>query len=255
MISEPTPSTEPGSGPAIIGLTGPIGCGKTTVGSMLAELGGAFIDADALARTVTAPGQPALRALRERFGDSVFETSGALDRAALGRIVFEDPAALADLEAIVHPGVRALLEERLERARREGDPFVVVEAIKLIEGGLAQRCDEVWVVECPADVQRRRLAERGARSGRRGSPPRGAGERPRGSPGRRCRSALRYQRLHRNDPRAHRGCTRGCSCAQVRRTHMGARGAPLGLRRLRGGLDDLDQGRIGARRGLYGGLG
>jgi dephospho-CoA kinase len=161
MISDPSASTEPGSGPAIIGLTGPIGCGKTTVGSMLAELGGAFIDADALARTVTAPGQPALRALRERFGDSVFEASGALDRAALGRIVFEDPAALADLEAIVHPGVRALLDERLERARREGDPFVVVEAIKLIEGGLAQRCDEVWVVECPADVQRRRLAERG----------------------------------------------------------------------------------------------
>jgi dephospho-CoA kinase len=128
---------------------------------MLGELGGHVIDADSLARDVTAPGEPALGAIRARFGDAVFEPSGVLDRAALGAVVFGDESALRDLEAIVHPGVRRLVEERLERARRDGDPFVVVEAIKLVEGGLAQRCDEVWLIECPPDVQRERLAGRG----------------------------------------------------------------------------------------------
>jgi dephospho-CoA kinase len=150
-----------GEGLLIIGLTGPIGCGKSTVAAMLGELGGAVIDADALARDVTAPGEPALGAIRERFGDDVFERSGALDRSALGAVVFSDAAALRDLEAIVHPGVRRLVEERLDRVRHEGDPFVVIEAIKLVEGGLAARCDEVWLIECPADVQRERLAGRG----------------------------------------------------------------------------------------------
>jgi dephospho-CoA kinase len=152
--------TEQGSDPAIIGLTGPIGCGKTTIAGMLGALGGCVIDADALARDVTGPGQPALAAVRARFGDGVFEPSGVLDRAALAAVVFDDPAALADLEAIVHPRVRALVEERLDRAHRDGDPFVVVEAIKLVEGGLAERCDEVWLIECDAGVQRERLVAR-----------------------------------------------------------------------------------------------
>jgi dephospho-CoA kinase len=160
MNDEPRDATADQGDLAIIGLTGPIGCGKSTVGAMLAELGGSFIDSDALAREVTEPGQPALSAVRERFGAEIFETSGVLDRAALGEIVFRDPAALRDLEAIVHPGVRSLVEERVDRARRDGDPFVVVEAIKLVEGGLADRCDEVWLIECPADVQRQRLASR-----------------------------------------------------------------------------------------------
>ncbi|MEA2026810.1 MAG: dephospho-CoA kinase, partial [Chloroflexota bacterium] len=72
-----------GGDPAIIGLTGPIGCGKSTVARMLGELGGSVIDADALARDVTAPGQPALAAIRARFGEAVFEPSGVLDRTAL----------------------------------------------------------------------------------------------------------------------------------------------------------------------------
>jgi dephospho-CoA kinase len=152
---------EQGGGITIIGLTGPIGCGKSTIGAMLADLGGTFIDADALARDVTGPGQPAVTAVRARFGDAAFDQSGALDRAALGAIVFADPQALRDLEAIVHPGVRSLVVERLGQARKDGDPFVVVEAIKLIEGGLADGCDEVWLVECPVSVQRVRLAGRG----------------------------------------------------------------------------------------------
>jgi dephospho-CoA kinase len=150
-----------GSGPVVIGLTGPIGCGKSTVARMLADLGGSAIDADELARQVTAPGQPAVTAIERRFGASVVSSSGVLDRAALADIVFRDPEALRDLEAIVHPGVRSRVEARLEQATRDGDPFVVIEAIKLVEGGLAARCDEVWLIDCPADVQRDRLVGRG----------------------------------------------------------------------------------------------
>ena len=153
--------TEQGSGPVIIGLTGPIGCGKSTVAGMLADLGGVFIDADALVRDVTAPGEPAVAAIRDRFGDALFEPTGALDRAALASIVFGDPEALRDLEAIVHPLVRILVEAALQRARQNGDPFVAIEAIKLVEGGLADRCDEVWLIECAPDDQRERLAGRG----------------------------------------------------------------------------------------------
>ena len=157
MTSSPGVAGEP----VIIGLTGPIGCGKSTVAAMLAELGGVTVDADALAREVTSPGRPALAAIRERFGDGVFSAPGVLDRAALAAIVFADRAALADLEAIVHPDVRRLVEARLDEARRQGDPFVTIEAIKLVEGGLAERCDEVWLVTCPGATQRQRLAERG----------------------------------------------------------------------------------------------
>ena len=86
------------SRPLLIGLTGPIGCGKSNVGRVLAELGGTVIDADALARAASAPGGPALGQIRERFGDAVFDAKGELDRAALAAIVFGDAAALADLE-------------------------------------------------------------------------------------------------------------------------------------------------------------
>ncbi len=102
----------------VIGLTGPIGCGKSTVAAMLGELGGVVIDADALAHEVTAPGQPTLVAIRDRFGEAVFRSPGLLDRAALAAIVFSDPAALHDLEAIIHPAVRSIVEARLEQAER-----------------------------------------------------------------------------------------------------------------------------------------
>lgn len=147
--------------PFVIGLTGPIGCGKSTVAAALGELGGTVIDADALAREATAPGEVTLGPIRQRFGDGVFGSGGSLDRAALGAVVFADPAALRDLESIVHPEVRRRVLERLERARASGDPFVVIEAIKLIEGGLADRCDEVWLVECTPAEQRQRLIDRG----------------------------------------------------------------------------------------------
>jgi dephospho-CoA kinase len=148
-------------GPVLIGLTGPIGCGKSTVGEMLADLGGVVVDADVLAREVTAPGEPALSAIRTRFGAAVFDPSGSLDRGALAAVVFSDPDALRDLESIVHPLVRTRVDAAIAVARKAGDPFVAVEAIKLIEGGLAERCDEVWLIACAPEEQRARLEGRG----------------------------------------------------------------------------------------------
>jgi dephospho-CoA kinase len=154
-------SERAGGRPLLIGLTGPIGCGKSNIGRVLAELGGTVIDADVLGRAASAPGGPALAEIRERFGGAVFDAQGELDRAALAAIVFEDAAALADLEHIIHPHVRRLVEAELEAAQRDHVPFVALEAIKLVEGGLAERCDEVWLVECSEATQRARLAKRG----------------------------------------------------------------------------------------------
>ena len=144
-----------------IGLTGPIGCGKSTVARWLAARGAAVVDADALAREVTGPGEPTVAAIVSRFGEQVRRSDGSLDRAVLGRLVFADPAALADLEAIVHPAVRPRILAAIEAADAAGAPAVVVEAIKLVEGGLAAVCDEVWLVRCRPATQRRRLAGRG----------------------------------------------------------------------------------------------
>jgi dephospho-CoA kinase len=145
----------------VIGLTGPIGCGKSTVAGWLEELGGVVVDADRIAREVTAPGEPALDTVIEAFGEEFMAADGSLDRAALGRVVFSDPAALATLEAIVHPAVRPRIEEAVRAAADAGAPLVVIEAIKLVEAGHAARCDEVWLVTCDAATQRERLVGRG----------------------------------------------------------------------------------------------
>jgi dephospho-CoA kinase len=147
--------------PLLIGITGPIGCGKSTVARLLGELGGTVIDADYLAREATAENSSTLPAIRARFGDVVFQPDGQLDRAAMASIVFDDPSALADLERIVHPEVRKLVDRDMALAAEDDAPFVVVEAIKLVEGGLADRCDEVWLVECDPRTQRARLLSRG----------------------------------------------------------------------------------------------
>ena len=145
-----------------IGLTGPIGCGKSTVAIWLGDLGAEVIDADRVAREVTGPGTPATAAIAAAFGQDLLRPDGSLDRARLGRIVFSDPAALARLEAIVHPAVRPVILERMDGAAARGAEAVVVEAIKLVEGGLAELCDEVWLVACDADEQLARLLGRGA---------------------------------------------------------------------------------------------
>lgn len=149
-----------GASTIVIGLTGPIGCGKSTVAGWLGELGAVVVDADLVAREVVEPGEPALGDVLEAFGPEVAAPDGSLDRAALGRIVFTDPEALAQLEAIVHPAVRPRILDRIAAAGRAGSVAVVVEAIKLVEGGLAALCDEVWLVVCDANAQRERLAAR-----------------------------------------------------------------------------------------------
>ncbi len=144
-----------------IGLTGPIGCGKSTVAGWLVERGAVVLDADVIARELSAPGQPAHDAVLAVFGEGVRVDDGTLDRAALARIVFADPEALARLEAILHPVVRVRILAALREAEGAGAPAVVVEAIKLVEGGLAALCDEVWLVTCASLVQRGRVIERG----------------------------------------------------------------------------------------------
>ena len=145
-----------------IGLTGPIGCGKSTVARWLAAVPGVVaIDADSLARDVLAPGSPALAAVAARFGADLIDAEGLLDRAALGRIVFGDADALRDLEAIVHPAVRPRIVGAISAAQNAHAPAVVIEAIKLVEGGLAALCDEVWLVTCDPADQLARLERRG----------------------------------------------------------------------------------------------
>lgn len=145
-----------------IGLTGPIGCGKSTVAAWLAELHGVVaIDADAVARDVLAPGTDAVEAVYRRFGPELRAADGSLDRGGLGRIVFADPVALRDLEAIVHPAVRPTILDTIAAAEMAGARAIVIEAIKLVEGGLATACDEVWLITCDPAVQAARLVERG----------------------------------------------------------------------------------------------
>ena len=138
-----------------LGLTGPIACGKSTVAGWLGERPGVVvIDADVVAREVLEPGEPALVQVVARFGSELLRADRSLDRSALGRRVFADPAALRDLEAIVHPAVRPRILAAMDRAAAGGAEAVVVEAIRLVEGGLAALCDEVWLVTCSANIRR-----------------------------------------------------------------------------------------------------
>jgi dephospho-CoA kinase len=147
----------------VIGITGPIGCGKSTVARWLGDRPGVVvIDADHEARLALAPGTPEVEAVYARFGPSLRRSNGGLDRAALGRIVFADPDALAALESIVHPAVRPRILARIDGAGKGAAEAVIIEAIKLVEGGLADLCDEVWLVTCDPSVQLERLVARGS---------------------------------------------------------------------------------------------
>ena len=141
-----------------IGLTGGIGAGKSSVAALLAEHGAAVIDADELARAAVAPGTPGLRDVVARFGPSVLDADGRLDRAALARIVFADAASRADLNAIVHPEVRRLAAER--EAATPGDAVVVHVIPLLVETGQAGDFDAVVVVDAPDEVRLSRVMRR-----------------------------------------------------------------------------------------------
>lgn len=138
-----------------VGLTGGIGSGKSTVGRLLAERGAVVIDSDRLARDVVAPGTPGLSSVVQRFGSEVITLTGELDRRAMAERVFGDAAARADLEAIIHPLVRARAAE-LEAAAGPG-ALVVHDIPLLVETGQAERFDVVIVVDVPCDVQLDRL--------------------------------------------------------------------------------------------------
>lgn len=145
----------------VVGLTGGIGSGKSTVSAMLAARGATVIDADRLAREVVAPGTPGHREVVARFGPDVVAADGSLDRQALADVVFGDPAALADLNAIVHPEVRARIEEGLAELRSASpdNGVVVLEIPLLIESGRSYGAAAVIVVDCEEDVALRRLVE------------------------------------------------------------------------------------------------
>ncbi len=148
----------------LIGLIGPIGCGKSTVAGWLAARGAAVVDADELTREVMAPGTPVTGAIVAHFGEEYRRADGSLDRAALGRLVFADPARLAELESIVHPAVAGLLEASIRSADSSGPAApaaIVFEAIKLVEAGHGPWCDEIWLVICDAKAQLARLTGRG----------------------------------------------------------------------------------------------
>jgi dephospho-CoA kinase len=141
----------------VIGVTGNIACGKSAVLEMLAELGAETIDGDTLVHELMGPDSPLAAQIRARFGDHVVADDGSINRPALGRIVFSDPVALDDLEAIVHPPVVAAKRDAMYQP---GPDVLVLDAIKLFEAGLAAECDEVWVVDCTREKQIERVMSR-----------------------------------------------------------------------------------------------
>jgi dephospho-CoA kinase len=147
----------------LIGLTGGIGSGKSSVSARLAERGAAVIDADAIVREVQAPGTPVLAAMVERFGPTILAADGSLDRQAVADVVFTDDAALADLNAIVHPAVGAEIARRLE-AEAATDHVVILDVPLLVESGRSDLAAMIVVDVDPAVAVERLVEHRGFRA-------------------------------------------------------------------------------------------
>lgn len=145
----------------VVGLTGGIGCGKSTVAEMLRARGVPVIDADQLGRDVVAPGTPGLRAVVDAFGTAVLRPDGALDRKGLAAQVFPNPLALARLNAIVHPLIQAAAITRLRELAMQEHPLVVLEAALLLEAGWDRVVETVVVVTTTPELQLQRLVARG----------------------------------------------------------------------------------------------
>ncbi len=138
----------------LIGLTGNIAVGKSLVREILSEFGAATIDADHIAHQVIRRGEAAYERIIAEFGDGILDGDGEIVRAALGDIVFADPARLRQLEGITHPAIRRRIDQRIRDAEAR---VVVIEAIKLLEGELKNAVDSVWVVDASPRTQRQRL--------------------------------------------------------------------------------------------------
>lgn len=144
-------------GKFIIGLTGNIATGKSVVRRMLEHLGAYTIDADQLSHRAIAKGSPGYQQVIDTFGRWIIGEDGQVDRLRLGKIVFNDPAALKSLEKIVHPLVRQAVDILVRRSTQK---VIVIEAIKLLEGELRHACDSIWVTYAPPEVQLNRLVNR-----------------------------------------------------------------------------------------------
>ncbi len=155
--SVPTGPDRP-SGLYVIGLTGGIASGKTTVSDYLKGLGVCVIDADEVAHEVTSPGSAGFKKIIEEFGEDLLTPEGNLNRKKLGEIVFSDKEALSELNAIVHPLVIENIRQMLVKIERS--PCVVLDVPLLFESGMDDLCDEVWVVAVDEDTQVKRLMER-----------------------------------------------------------------------------------------------
>ncbi len=138
----------------LLGLTGNIACGKSTVLRQLLELGAFVIDADEMIHAILRKGGPGYRPVLSEFGPGILREDGEIDRRALGALVFSDPEKLKRLEEIEHPIVRRVIDDEISDAPK---PVVVLDAIKLIESGWADKCDAVWAVTCRRDQQLDRL--------------------------------------------------------------------------------------------------
>lgn len=143
-----------------LGLTGGMGCGKSTVAGLLSGMGATVLDADAISRELTAPGGDALPAIRAHFGPEVFRSDGSLNRAALASLIFRDTKERRILEGIIHPAVQSELIARMEAAEKSGARLLVLDVPLLFECGLDVLCDQVWVVTLPQDVQLLRIQAR-----------------------------------------------------------------------------------------------
>jgi len=146
----------------LIGLTGPIACGKTSVLELLKNRGARTMDADAMVHRLMDPGEAVWKAVVESFGRDILRADDTIDRGRLGQIVFRDERAMRRLERIVHPAIGEAIERELAVLRQEEkdrqEPIVaVLEAIKLIEGGYHKRCQSVWIVICDPGRQIERL--------------------------------------------------------------------------------------------------
>lgn len=144
----------------VIGLTGGIASGKSTVADIITGYGVPVIDADQLARDAVLPETPGLRQIAAAFGSEVLKDDGSLDRAVLAEKIFSEPAARGILEAILHPLIKELAEKNLEELRRQGVPAAFYMAPLLIEAGVTGRVDEVWVVYVDRETQLERIRRR-----------------------------------------------------------------------------------------------